>query len=51
MVKKYLHELESFLEKNDTRTYHEFTIEITYFKGDSIFVTGNEMRMTCSNLF
>ena len=37
--------------KFDTRTYHDFTIDHSYFKGDLIFTKGNEMRMTCFDLF
>ena len=38
-------------EKIDTRTYHEFMIDENYFMGDLIFTKGNEIRITCSDLF
>ena len=37
--------------KIDTRTYHDFTIDKSYFNKDSIFTIVNEMRMTRSDLF
>ena len=37
--------------KFDTRTYHDFIIDQSYFKGDLIFTKGNEMIMTCFDLF
>ena len=46
---KYLDKLESFVKKIDTRTHHDFTIDKSYFKGESIFTKGNEMIMTCSD--
>ena len=47
--KVYHHEIESCVEQIDTRTHHEFTIDQRYFKIDSIFNTGNKIRMTCSD--
>ena len=37
--------------KIDTRTYYDFTIDNIYFKGDSIYTKGNEMRFTLFDLF
>ena len=45
--KKDLSELESCVDQIDTITYHEFTIDQSYFKGNPNFTIGNEMIMTC----
>ena len=50
-MEKQIHELESCVHQIDTRTYDDFTIDKSYFKRESIFTTGNEMRKKCYDLF
>ena len=47
----YLDGLQAFVNQIDTITYHDFTIDKSYFKGELIFNRGNEMRITCSALY
>ena len=46
-----LNELQTCVDQIDTRTYHDFNIDKSYFKGNLIFTRGNETRMTCYDLF
>ena len=51
MAKKNLHGLESCVYQIETRKYLDFTTDRSYFKAESIFTIGNEIIMTCSQLF
>ena len=51
MEKIYLDELQKYVEQIDTRTYHDYKIDVKYFCGKCIYTRSNEMRMTCSALY
>ena len=48
--KKYLNELESCLEKINTRTYHNFKMDQNYYKRYPMYTKGNDTRKTFSYL-
>ena len=39
------------MDQIDTRTYHEYTIDETYFFQDCTYTIGNKKILTCSGLF
>ena len=39
------------MDQIDTRTYHEYTIDETYFFQDCTYTRGNKTILTCSGLF
>ena len=49
--RKYIDELQKYVNQIDTRRYHDYTIDEIYFFGDCVYMRENDIIITCCALF